>query len=331
MNIVNKNYTTDTIMYAIHSAPLNENVRGSYQIVEGNCDDCQIKMGNHLNNNYDYYLLQILTFSPNSHGETSNLCIDGWGENLYSTDGKNNFIDLGFYTDFHTKRATKTEDRSKYIIKNWNNHILRFRFREITTNEYVESTMVNFRNWSIIFALTPIYDDPNHQTIRYIHWKQYETFSYFLSTVNRISGDQYESVIEFGPLSDNYSEYFVQCNAIYGDHMKGVSSNNMKQTTVAVENLYDTGYGGFPFQPNLHILGYFYGNSSIGQNGDVIQETNATGDYSIGIIKNMKHKRQIKISYYNSSFRKLSATLGAAFVLDPDFHISINLLITPIQ
>ena len=52
MNIVNEDYTTDTITYVLHSM----------KAVSGTSENCYFNMGHYLRREYDFYVLQTITF-----------------------------------------------------------------------------------------------------------------------------------------------------------------------------------------------------------------------------------------------------------------------------
>jgi hypothetical protein len=322
MEIVDKNFTTDTLMYAISSAgPQLDNENRDY--ATGAWDSLDYPAGSHLNNQYEFYKLQVVSFACSRSDYRATLILkDIEVFNFYSSDGENNFIPISFIDIAQVKRSQMGNYHGTFKIRNWNNKILKFRLKTLTGNTEVETpNQKTFYNWWLILALTPIYNNPYNQVINYIHHKQYETFSYIISTANRVSGDDYNPVIELHPISDKYSNYFVRCNAIKGNRYKNTSSTNNNTPLVAIENFYDTGYGGFPYNNNKSFLGMLWGESTESR----IQVSNPNGSQSIGFIKNFKSVRRILITYYNHQFINLQAGLEA------DYNIFISLLITPIN
>lgn len=321
MNIVDKNYTTDTIMYAINSAGPNlDNANKDYAV--GAYDELDYPAGNHLNNQYEFYKLQVISFACTKSDYRATLYLKDIGLNTYSSDGINNFIPIAYVDNVNNNRSQQGNYNGIFIIRNWNNKTLKFRMKTIKSNTDVAApNNKNWYNWNLILAMTPIYDNPNKQVINYIHHKQYESFPYFISTVNRTSGDDYNVVIDLPPISEHYTNFFVQCNGIKANRYLNTSSQNNNTPIVAIENFYDNGYGGFPYDSNKYILGNFWGESTTSR----IQCNNPNGEQSIGFIKNMKSTRRIIITYYNHQFINLQGGLG------PDFNVFIFLLITPIN
>jgi hypothetical protein len=105
------------------------------------------------------------------------------------------------------------------------------------------------------------------------------------------------------------------------DPIQGTLGAATYYTNVAVENLFDNGYGGFPDNHNKHLLGYIFGTVYT-----ATQQENPSGDYAVFKLKNMKHTRRIKISYYNLYFDQITS-----LYLSADHKLMIHLLITPIR
>jgi hypothetical protein len=321
MNIVNKNYTEDTITYALHSIN-STNAKPHNALFE---------MGHHLPQHYEFFNLNVIMFAvpqtkiavgPINEIFTFEL-IDGVQSSSYNTNDQYESAVLATvsgHTSTSNVMSYKTEYGIKHVIRNWNGKILRFRYRNGIDNVYSVGNSSAWMNWSILLAITPVYTKLN-EIGQYIHTKQYETFSYYISSVNKVSGDQYEYEIDIPPINDNYSEYFVNCNMLMADRFQNTLGAATYYTVVAVENLFDNGYGGFPKNHNKYILGYIFGTTNTS-----IQQENPSGDYAIFKLKNIKKSRRIKISYYNLYLDQITS-----INLSPTHKLMIHLLITPIK
>lgn len=173
-----------------------------------------------------------------------------------------------------------------------------------------------------ITYINPVYNRPTEQTVSFIKTRQYESFSYFVTSANRISGDQYEYEIVFPIISDNYSEYFFQCNCLILDYKKITSGNSgSRYFAVCCENLFSNGYGGVP-RSNKYILGYVNGTPN---QPLILPELCPSGDYYCGMVRNMKQPRRVKFTYHDVYLDKI--TTG----VDTTCTLGINFLVTPIK
>jgi hypothetical protein len=110
MEIVNEDYTTDTITYALHSNKAQS----------GRSNNCWFNMGHYLRREYDFYRLQPLSFvSAIPKIESFFLEIADFGFS-YNTDNMNNFIPICNATNTYARISVRAELNYRHIIKNWN-------------------------------------------------------------------------------------------------------------------------------------------------------------------------------------------------------------------
>lgn len=312
MEIVNEDYTTNTITYALHSN----------KALSGRSNNCWFNMGNYLRREYDYYILQPLSFIS-AVPSVESFCLEiadiGFS---YNTDGINNFIPICNANNTSARISARAELNYRHMIQNWNGKLVNFRYRDIRTNMPPTTDNELWGTWCLLLALTPVYDRPREQTVSYIHTRQYESFSYFVSSVNRITGDQYEYEIFFPIISDNYSEYFFQRNCLILDYKKMTFGNSgSRYFGVCCENLFSNGYGGVPMS-SKYILGYVNGTPN---QPLMLPELCPSGDYYCGVIRDMKQPRRVKYTYHDVYLDKITNGVDATYTL------GINFLVTPIR
>ncbi len=301
------NYTTDTQTIVINSI-----FRTS-----GDRNDAYIPMGNRLNNKFKLYHCKVISCHMNSYQTASttrmiNLEAFDFMEQSYGTNDKYNSQIVANGIESHPANQYNKRFNMSYIVKNFNNETKRFIVTDIGLGREKAGVISGARHWTLILALTPIYDE-GYKLYKVVSDKKLQSFTY------AFIGKSENEIINLPPIYDGYSRYFVQVRDCRVTTDNFDSAGVQEYSIVTAE-----GWARNPSQDSDTMVVCcladhqyhtpFYGANVSGDNNPVF------------IIDNMKQTRPIRFKLLDGSFDLVDPARILA-----GFEYMITCLITPID
>jgi hypothetical protein len=130
---------------------------------------------------------------------------------------------------------------------------------------------------------------------------QYNTFTYLISSANRLSGTCNDCEIEIGPVSENYDKFYCKCIGFNFnvDVLTNDTSGNPHPAmlNLVVEDFADNGYS-TSFKSNQMPIAWI---SCDNANGFL-----SSGEGAQFLCKNLRQKRRLKFKLYGESMTLLN-------------------------
>jgi hypothetical protein len=201
-----------------------------------------------------------------------------------------------------------------FIIKNFNNKIIKFKIFSLLDNTYVQDILIpsESREWSLLLLLTPIQPKLPY----FICEKKYESFSYTISSAGFFPKN--DCIIKLPSINDGYTRYFVDVQNIVAKVNSVTRQSTEDIMILYAYNWCDSGCGGLPDDSSMLIGTIIYNRFLV--------FIDPIGSHSKFIISNMSSTRDIRFKLYRENLTEFpSSAIGA------DFEYSISCLITPIN